>query len=77
MRGHSKAQYPMTVLDDIAKIPRKHKNGLDSIKSISSVYINPETLEAAKATAKRHNVSISGIMELALDRLLADVEAAK
>ena len=67
----------MTVLDDIAKIPRKHKNGLGSIKSISSVYINPETLEAAKATAKRHNVSISGFIELALDRLLADMEAAK
>ena len=65
----------MTILDDISKIPRKHKNGLGNIKTITSVYIKPETLEAAKATAKRHNVSISGFMELALDRLLAEVQS--
>jgi predicted transcriptional regulator len=65
----------MTILEDIAKIPRKHKNGLGSTKIVTSVNINPVTLEAAKATAKRHNVSISGLMELALDRLLADMDA--
>jgi hypothetical protein len=63
----------MTVLDDFSKIPRKHRNGLGSNKSITSVYINPVTLEAARSTAKLHNVSLSGLMELALDRLLADV----
>jgi hypothetical protein len=67
----------MTILDDIAKIPRKHKNGLGNSKTITSVYINPITLDAARAMAKRHNVSISGFMELALDRLLADMEATK
>jgi hypothetical protein len=63
----------MTILDEFEKIPRKHKNGLGHIKTITSVYIKPETLEAAKAIAKRYNVSISGFMELALDRLLAEV----
>jgi hypothetical protein len=66
----------MTLLDDIAKIPRKHKNGLGNIKTITSVYINPETLEAARAMAKQHNVSISGVIELALERLLAELLSA-
>jgi hypothetical protein len=61
----------MTILENIAKIPRKHKNGLGSIKTITSVYIDPITLDAAKAKAKQYNVSIGGVMELALDRLLA------
>lgn len=63
----------MTILDDIAKIPRKHKNGFGNIKTITSVYINPVTLDVAKAIAKQYNVSISGFMELALDRLLVEV----
>jgi hypothetical protein len=67
----------MAIADDIAKIPRKHKNGLGNIKTITSVYVNPLTLDGARALAKAHNVSISGVMELALDRLLADMEIAK
>jgi hypothetical protein len=67
----------MALLDDIAKIPRKHKNGLGSIKIVTSVYINPVTLDASRTLAKQHNVSISGVIELASDRLLADVKAAQ
>jgi hypothetical protein len=63
----------MTILDDIAKIPRKHKNGLGAIKTITSVYINPETLDATRVLAKQSSVSISGVIELALERLLADI----
>jgi hypothetical protein len=66
----------MSILDDLAKIPRKHANGLGSVKSITSIYITPETLDAAKAIAKQYNVSISGFMELALDRMIADIKTA-
>ena len=67
----------MTVLADISKIPRKHKNGLGNIKTITSVYVNPAALEAARSTAKLHNVSLSGLVDLALDRLLADIATEK
>jgi hypothetical protein len=64
----------MTILEDIARIPRKHKNGLGGTKPITSVYINPGTLDAIRAIAKQHKVAISGVMELALDRLLSDMD---
>jgi hypothetical protein len=67
----------MSIIDDIAKIPRKNTHGLSRYKFITSVYINPDKMDAVKAIAKEHNVSISGILVFALDRLLADIETAK
>ena len=64
----------MTIKDDIAKIPRKNKNGFTGHKTVTSVNIDPAKLDATRAMAKSHNVSISGIIELALDRLFADIE---
>jgi hypothetical protein len=65
----------MTILDDIAKIPRKHKNGFGGSKSVTSAYIDPIKLDATRIVAAAHHVSISGIIELALERLLADIKA--
>jgi hypothetical protein len=59
----------MTINDDIAKIPRKNTHGLSRFKSITSVYINPDKMDAVKAISKERNVSISGILVFALDRL--------
>jgi hypothetical protein len=67
----------MTIIDDIAKIPRKNTHGLSRYKSIISVYVNPDKMDAVKAIAKERNVSISGILVFALDRLLSDIETAK
>jgi hypothetical protein len=64
----------MTIQDDIAKIPRKLKNGTGSIKTVTSVYVDPVKLNATRTIAKAHNVSISGIIELALDRLFSDID---
>ena len=63
----------MTIQDDIAKIPRKLKNGTGGVKTVTSVYVDPAKLGATRNIAKSHNVSISGIIELALDRLFADM----
>ena len=67
----------MSIIDDLAKIPRKNTHGLSKYKSITSVYVNPDKMDEVKAIAKEHNVSISGILVFALDRLLADIETAK
>jgi hypothetical protein len=64
----------MAILDDLALIPRKHKNGTGNNKTVTSVYITHDKLNATRAIAKVHNVSISGVMELALDRLFADID---
>jgi hypothetical protein len=65
----------MTIQDDIAKIPRKVKNGTGGIKTTTSVHIDPNKLDVARSIAKARNVSISGIIELALDRLIADIDS--
>ena len=67
----------MSIIDDIAKIPRKNTHGLSKYKSITSVYVNPDKMDEVKSIAKEHHVSISGILVFALDRLLADIETAK
>jgi hypothetical protein len=67
----------MSIIDDIAKIPRKNTHGLSKYKAITSVYVNPDKMDEVKSIAKEHNVSISGILVFALDRLLADIETAK
>ena len=56
----------MTIKEDIAKIPRKLKNGTGGIKFVTSVYVDPAKLDAMRNIAKSHKVSISGIIELAL-----------
>jgi hypothetical protein len=53
----------MAILDDLALIPRKHKNGTGNNKTVTSVYITPDKLDATRAIAKVHNVSISGVMD--------------
>jgi hypothetical protein len=67
----------MSIIDDIAKIPRKNTHGLSKYKSITSVYVNPGKMDEVKSIAKEHHVSISGILVFALDRLLSDIETAK
>jgi hypothetical protein len=67
----------MSIIDDIAKIPRKNTHGLSKYKSITSVYVNPDKMDEVKSIAKGHHVSISGILVFALDRLLSDIERAK
>jgi hypothetical protein len=64
----------MTIKQDIANIPRKVKNGAGGIKTTASVHVDPVKLGVMRAMAKSYNVSISGIVELALDRLLTDIE---
>jgi hypothetical protein len=67
----------MSIIDDLAKTPRKNTHGLSKYKSITSVYVNPDKMDEVKSIAKEHHVSISGIMVFALDRLLADIETSK
>ena len=67
----------MSIINDIAKIPRKNTHGLSKYKSITSVYVNPDKMDEVKSITKEHHVSISGILVFALDRLLADIETAK
>jgi hypothetical protein len=67
----------MSLIDDIAKIPRRNTHGLSKYKSITSVYVNPDKMDEVKSIAKEHHVSISGILVFALDRLLSDIETAK
>jgi hypothetical protein len=64
----------MSIRDDIARIPRKNKNGLGGHKTVTSVNIDPAKLELVRSIARARNVSIGGIIELALDRLLADID---
>jgi hypothetical protein len=65
----------MTIIEDIAKIPRKQKNGLGGDKTVTSVYIRPNILAATRIVATAHHVSISGVIELALERVLEDIKA--
>jgi hypothetical protein len=67
----------MSVLEDIVKIPRKLKDGATANKVNVSIYIGSNTNEAVKAVAKERRISISGLVELAMVRILADIEAAK
>jgi hypothetical protein len=67
----------MSILDDIAKIPRKVKNGMNNNKAATNITIDATKLETVRAFAKANKVALSGVVELALDRLFLDVEAAK
>jgi hypothetical protein len=64
----------MSLNDDIAKIPRKNKNGVGSHKTVTSVNIDPAKLEFVRSIARVRHVSISGVIELALDRLFAEID---
>lgn len=64
----------MTIQEDMAQIPRKQKNGVGRNKSVTSIYVDPIILDAMRAIAKANNVSISGVIELALTRLFADMD---
>jgi hypothetical protein len=65
----------MSLIDDIIKIPRKEKNGMSEGKSVASLYIDSKNMGAVRALAKQHHVAISGIVDIALVRLLADIKA--
>jgi hypothetical protein len=67
----------MSVPEDITKIPRKVKDGTTTNRVNVSIYIDHNTNEAFKAVAKEHRASISGLVELAMVRLLADIDTAK
>jgi hypothetical protein len=64
----------MSINDEISKIPRKNKNGVGDHKTVTSVNIDPAKLEFVRSIARLRNVSIGGIIELALDRLIADID---
>jgi hypothetical protein len=64
----------MSIQDEISKIPRKSKNGVSGHKTVTSVNIDPAKLELVRSIAKARHVSISGVIELALDRLMADID---
>jgi hypothetical protein len=67
-------RHHMSIKDDIAKIPRKNKNGLGDHKTVTSVNIDPAKLELVRSIARVCHVSISGVIELALDRLFAEID---
>jgi hypothetical protein len=64
----------MTIQDDIGKIPRKLKNGMGGIKITTSIHVDANKFDIARAIAKSRHVSISGVIELALDRLFAEID---
>jgi hypothetical protein len=67
-------RHHMSIKDDIAKISRKNKSGLGGHKTVTSVNIDPAKLELVRSIARVRHVSISGVIDLALDRLFAEID---
>jgi hypothetical protein len=72
-----KAVIAMPLLEDIIKIPRKLKGGATANKINVTIYIDSNTNTDFKAVAKEYHTSVSGLIELAMIRILADIATAK
>jgi hypothetical protein len=73
--GRRKGTTPMSLVEDIARIPRKAKPGTRT-RVGANLYLNPDTMEAVRELAKKKRVALNGLVELALVRMLSELDTA-
>jgi hypothetical protein len=66
----------MGIEDELSKLCRKHPKG-ESTKLPTSVRLSPDNLKSVKHVATDYNISIGEVIDYAIARLMADIEAAK
>lgn len=63
----------MSLTATIKNIPRKEKNGASAYKATTTFYVKTENMKVLHALAKEHNAGVGGIVDIALERLFADI----
>jgi hypothetical protein len=71
-----KVETMTNVLDDIKQLPRKNPKG-DGTRNTRAMAIDMDMAKAVREIAEEHRVTLNSVVSYAIQRLLADVKAAK